>query len=273
MTAKALARIVPKTFSYGTDPQEQLDVYAPTVPKGSPPLKNAPVLFVVHGGGWRNGDKAYPQVVKNKVACWCPRGWIVISINYPLGVDTDPRVDPYTMAVSCAKALAFAQGKAASWGGDPNRFMLMAHSAGAHLASLDLTALELMRNAGARPVMGAVLLDSAAYDVEDLMNDPRHNELYDIAFQDKPLYWKKVSPQARMRSKLCPLLIVYSEQRGEGDMDHAVAFFEKAKGFGTDATLLPVDLPHGELNSLLGEEPLSKYSQDVITWMDAHKRG
>jgi len=262
----------PKTFSYGKDPQQTLDVYPPVLTKGVKASAAAPVLFVVHGGGWRRGDKSYPQVFKNKVDCWCAMGWMVICIDYRLGIDTDPRIDPYEMATDVAKALAFAQGKARSWGGDPDRFMLMGHSAGAHLVALTITAAELFRNAGARPVLGAVLLDSAAYDVVDIMEKP-HVSLYDQAFLDKPMYWRKVSPQARMRAKTPSLLIVYSTKRGEGDMDHAEAFCELAKKYRTDATLLPVDLKHGELNSLLGESPHSEYTNNVIKWIDDRKRG
>lgn len=213
-------------------------------------------------------------MVKNKVKCWLAKGWIVISTNYSLGVKSTPRVDTYSMAEDIADSIAYCQGVVRNYGGDPNRFMLMCHSAGAHLGSLVVTANELLRNAGARAPMGAVLLDSAAYDVVDLMDNPHPNQVYVDAFgPERPMYLRKVSPTYRMNARTVPLLIVYSTQRGEGDMDHAEAFYDKAMQYGTDATLMPVDLSHGDLNGTLGEEPLSKYSQDVITWIDAHKRG
>ena len=39
-------------IAYGTDPAQQFDVYLP------PNVTRAPVLFMVHGGGWDSGDKA-----------------------------------------------------------------------------------------------------------------------------------------------------------------------------------------------------------------------
>ncbi|HEX5489166.1 MAG TPA: hypothetical protein VFX04_08510 [Rhodanobacteraceae bacterium] len=63
---------------YGDGRLEAFDVYAP------PHADNAPVIFIVHGGGWRRGDKSARGVVQNKVAHWVPRGIIVVSVDYPL---------------------------------------------------------------------------------------------------------------------------------------------------------------------------------------------
>jgi len=262
-----MARHTPtKTYTYGkTDPRQQYDVYAPKNAQG------LPVIFHDHGGGWRRGDKAYPQVVDNKVDAFLPEGFIFISNNYPLGIDTDPPVDPYTMARNCANALAHAQSNARMFGGDPNRFILMGHSAGAHLTSLLHTARELARNAGARPWLGSVLIDSAAYNVLDIMEKP-HVPLYDMAFGTNRSFWRKVSPLQRMEGKTAPLLVMYSEQRGEGDMDHAVEFHEVALKYGTDSRILPVDLSHGEMNSLLGSPEQPQYTKRVIDWMKEHSR-
>ena len=72
---------------YGTDPAQRMDVYVPTSPTtGTNSLVasavRAPVIFMVHGGGWRHGDKAMGRVVQEKVNRWVPKGFILISINY-----------------------------------------------------------------------------------------------------------------------------------------------------------------------------------------------
>jgi acetyl esterase/lipase len=33
--------------------------------------QNAPVIVMVHGGGWRIGDKSMRRMVRNKVDYWC----------------------------------------------------------------------------------------------------------------------------------------------------------------------------------------------------------
>ena len=72
---------------YGADPAQRMDVYVPTSPNtGTNSLVasavRAPVIFMVHGGGWRYGDKAMGRVVQEKVSRWVPKGFIFISINY-----------------------------------------------------------------------------------------------------------------------------------------------------------------------------------------------
>ena len=110
---------------YGSDKQQRFDVYGPLE------AKEAPIIFMVHGGACSLGNKAQGAVVENKVARWVPGGFIVISTNYRLLLT----VGPIEQAKDVARALAVAQDKAASWGGDRTKFILMGHSAGAHLGS------------------------------------------------------------------------------------------------------------------------------------------
>ena len=95
-----------RDMAYGSDAAQRFDVYLPPqVPAG------APVLFMVHGGGWRRGDKAMAKVVAHKVARWVPRGIVLVSTNYPL-----LPVPPIDQARAVAEALAAAQARAVHWG-------------------------------------------------------------------------------------------------------------------------------------------------------------
>ena len=97
---------VERDVAYGTDPKQRFDVYIPA--KAS----HAPVLFLVHGGGWRRGDKAARSVVENKVARWTKAGFIVISANYRLL----PAADPIAQAGDLALAVSVAQRRLPTWG-------------------------------------------------------------------------------------------------------------------------------------------------------------
>uniref|UniRef100_UPI0039B64623 alpha/beta hydrolase n=1 Tax=Vibrio vulnificus TaxID=672 RepID=UPI0039B64623 len=68
---------------YGPDPAQRMDVFIP------PGARSAPVILMVHGGGWRRGDKAHGRVVDNKVAHWLPAGAIVVSVNYRMLPEAD----------------------------------------------------------------------------------------------------------------------------------------------------------------------------------------
>jgi len=232
---------VTRNVAYGPQAAERFDVYAP------PHAKNAPVVLMVHGGGWRRGDKAADGVVKNKVARWVPRGFVVISTNYPML----PDARPLDQARYVGTALAFAQRHAARFGASSSRFVLMGHSAGAHLVSLLAAKPSLATAQGAKPWLGTVSLDSAAYDVPAVMQGP-HLGLYDTAFgSDDPAGWVAASPTLQLGARIAPFLGVCSSLRADS-CPATQAFVAKARSFGSRATVLPEPLRHGLINADLG---------------------
>ncbi|MFC5526147.1 alpha/beta hydrolase [Rhodanobacter ginsengisoli] len=244
---------VVRDVAYGSDPRQRFDVYAPAH------ADRAPVILLVHGGGWRRGDKAMPGVIKNKIARWVPRGFIVISTDYRMRPDTAP----LQQARDVARALALAQGRAVEWGGDANRFVLMGHSAGAHLVALLSAEPALARAQGARPWLGTVSLDSGSLDVVQTMRG-RHFPLFDQAFGADPADWLAASPLQQMRGQIVPLLAVCSSRRRDS-CPQADAFVARARSFGSRASVLREDLSHGEINRQLGLP--SDYTSRVETFL------
>ena len=231
---------VARDVAYGPSAQQRFDVYFGSATHA------ARVIFMVHGGGWRNGDKAAPSVVENKVAYWVPRGFVVISVNYRLL----PGTGVLDQARDVASALAAAQKSAPQWGGDPARFILMGHSAGAHLVALIASSPSLAADAGARKWLATVVLDSAALDVVEVMTR-RHFPLYDEAFGTDAAYWRSVSPAQVMKAAPAPLLLVCSTRRSDS-CPAADAFAAKASALGARARVLREDLSHREINVTLG---------------------
>ena len=86
--------LVERDLAYGSDPAQRLDVYRP----GN--AQNAPVIFMVHGGGWARGDKEAAGVVNNKVEHWLPKGYIVVSVGYRLVPQVTPLGGPGHIRVS-----------------------------------------------------------------------------------------------------------------------------------------------------------------------------
>jgi acetyl esterase/lipase len=90
-----------------------------------------PVVVFVHGGTWLSGDKDEPM--NRKAAQNLARnGVVVMVINYRLS----PRVRHPEHAKDVASAFAWAVENAARYRGDPDRIVLVGHSAGGHLAAL-----------------------------------------------------------------------------------------------------------------------------------------
>lgn len=231
-----------RDIAYGPDPRQRFDVYLPAHMVG------APLIFFVHGGGWRRGDKAAPGLMDNKQARWTAAGAVVVSTNYRLL----PDADPLQQARDVALALAAAQSTVARLGGDPDQSVLIGHSAGAHLVALLDASPQLAREAGARPWKGSILLDSAAVDVVAIMS-ARHPPLYDAAFGDDPAQWRASSPTQLLHAAGAPILAVCSTQRRRSCAQNE-AFLQKAARLGTRTQLLREPLSHGQVNRELGDD-------------------
>ncbi|HWG11266.1 MAG TPA: alpha/beta hydrolase [Rhodanobacteraceae bacterium] len=246
--------------AYGSNPLQTFNVYMPKTP-----TQNAPVILMVHGGGWFQGDKADTPVVQNKVKRWLPAGFIFISVNYPLM----PQTNPLQQAQNVAQALAYAQQHAADWGGDPNKFILMGFSAGAHLVSLISAEPSMATSLGALPWLGTVALDSAAYDIPEIMAHS-HPAVYDEAFGTNVDLWNAASPTLQLKSRIAPFMAVCTSQESHlssQDLD----FITKANGLGTQTRLLQVDLTHAEIDADLGLP--SDYTNKVTSFIVALKNG
>ena len=230
-----------RDIAYGADSAQRMDVYLP------PHAQRAPILLMVHGGGWRLGDKDNSGVVDNKVARWLPKGVIFVAVNYRM----IPKADPLAQAEDVARALAKVQELAPAWGGDPANIILMGHSAGAHLVALITAAPEIAAGQGAKPWKGSVLLDSGALDVPAIMT-ARHRPLYDKAFGDDPAKWQAASPVHRLAGPTLPMLAVCRSGGIHESCPANQAFAAKARQLGGRVDVLPMALSHGEINMQLG---------------------
>lgn len=146
-------------YAYGSDPKQRLDLMVPTG------ATKAPLLFFVHGGGWSIGDKAAGEATK---APWANGlGWAFASANYRLV----PQATVEQQAADLANAIAWVRANAAKQGLDPDRIVLMGHSAGAHLVALLGTDTSYLAKAGVplSAIRGIVLLDGAGYDIAQQM--------------------------------------------------------------------------------------------------------
>ncbi|MDY0745325.1 alpha/beta hydrolase [Paucibacter sp. R3-3] len=104
------------------DPASTLDVFPTDVP-------DAPVLVFIHGGWWRVLDKSDHSFV---APVFTEAGAMVVVPNYALC----PRVGIEHIALQLTQAIAWAWRHAREHGGDPNRIVLVGHSAGGHLTAM-----------------------------------------------------------------------------------------------------------------------------------------
>jgi len=128
LPSAAYAQDVKRDIPYA-DPADKLQVLDVYAPQGA---KNLPVVFWIHGGGWQTGDKSKVQI---KPQAFVDRGFVFVSTNYRLL----PTVDMATIVRDVAKSVRWVHDHIAEYGGDPDRLLIMGHSAGAQLAALICT--------------------------------------------------------------------------------------------------------------------------------------
>jgi acetyl esterase len=149
--------VVTKDVAYGPHPRNILDVYKPS--RGGAP---APVVIFVHGGAYVGGDKSY----YGNVTTWFARQNV-------LGINATYRLAPAAKWPAATEDIAgmvkWTRENAARFGGDPNRIVLMGHSAGAtHVANYMFN--KGLQPAGGPGVAGTVLISGRyrlSYDPAD----------------------------------------------------------------------------------------------------------
>lgn len=231
-------------ISYGTHPRQRLDLAA------DDEADRQPILFFIHGGGWAFGDKRQaegekPEFVNNL-------GWAYAASNYRLV----PEVRVEDQATDLARALATLRDEAGKRGLDPDRIVLMGHSAGAHLAALLATDPQYLLAAGVpfEAVRGVVLLDGAGYEVsERITSQGLHQRLYRKAFGEDPKRHRALSPVHQVGGLDAPNWLIFHVARRKESRDQSQALGRSLSARGAQVKVVPLQgETHRSVNRELG---------------------
>jgi len=116
------ARLIASDLAYGPNRRHRLDLYAPSRSAG--PL---PLCIFVYGGGWNAGTRAEYHFAGRTFA---GLGFLAAVLDYRVF----PEVEFPGFVDDLGRAAGWLIAHAATYGGDPNRFVLAGHSAGAYNA-------------------------------------------------------------------------------------------------------------------------------------------
>ena len=113
-------------IEYGTANGKRLllDAYVPPAGEG-----RRPAVVMIHGGGWRVGDKASWRPEAERLAT---KGWVAFSVNYRLD---EPAVFPAEIE-DVQAAVRWVRAHAEEYKVDSARIAAIGESAGGHLAAM-----------------------------------------------------------------------------------------------------------------------------------------
>ncbi len=251
-TAVEVLQDLPYFEGFGADPRRNaLDLYRL---RGA---EAAPVLLFVHGGGWTSGDKGTYGYLGNAFAS---QGYVTVIPNYRLS----PEVQHPVHVRDVARAVAWTYNRIADYGGDPERIVLMGHSAGGHLVALLALDDRYLREQGLSPrILDGVIPISGVYDLNAV---PGFAEV----FGNDPERRRDASPLTYAREgdpPPFPFLILYAQYDIPTLGHQAQVFYRALLAQGADADLSEVpDRDHGSIVAFLGrrEDPAT---QLVVTFL------
>jgi acetyl esterase/lipase len=116
------SRRIAAGLTFGPHARHRLDLYAPRTPEG--PL---PVLLFIYGGGWDSGRREEYSFAGRAFAAL---GFLTAIADYRVW----PEVRYPVFVEDAARAANWLIAHAAEHGGDPGRFVVAGHSAGAYNA-------------------------------------------------------------------------------------------------------------------------------------------
>ncbi len=233
-----------EVVSYGADPRQAADLYVPSPRPGVG--ARPPLAIFIHGGGWRIGDRSR---VAEKPTWFARHGWAFASLGYRLLPDAPVEMQ----ARDLADGIRALRADAARLGFDPDRILLIGHSAGAHLAAL-LSTQDALLGADLAAIRGTILLDGAGYDVPRQMVDagPLAARLYDAAFGQDAARQGALSPINHVGgADVGDWLIIHAADRADSAAQ-STGMATALRGAGRAVQLLAIDGTHRQINVEFG---------------------
>jgi acetyl esterase/lipase len=205
-----------------------LDVYVP------PDRTDFPVVFLVFGGMYRNGEKSRQAYLAQTFA---REGYGVVAINHRISDGSLQQVVFPGHEVDVARAFAWTYRHIAEYGGDPSKIVLLGHSSGAMLVSLLVTDRGYLAAQGLSPevVRGVIGLSAGTYDMRIQFHNPALPDLTDV-FGDLEQFWN-ASPLKYVDGAQPPFLVLYGSNDMPGFAQDSAAFYQALVDHGSQAEL------------------------------------
>ena len=221
------------------DRLEKLDLY---LPKNCNAVEKSPAVLLIHGGGWKEGDKRQAREIEFGMTL-AQNGFVAASINYAL---RSAGRFPQNLQ-DCKNGIRYLRAHADELGIDPNRISVMGGSAGGHLALLVGYTADQPNLAPSQPYPGVSDKVSSVVDFYGISNlatrketdpngkplkiDPLDSATQSI-FGSTPQDWKKASPITYVKRDVPPTLILHGKKDTTVDSDQSQELADALKKTG-----------------------------------------
>ncbi len=211
-----------------------LDLYLPKAP-GSAKI---PCIVVIHGGGWRTGDKTRFAAIAAHLA---EQGFAAACIGYRLL----PEVEFPAPVVDCKAAVRWVRANAAQHGIDPDRLGAIGGSAGGHLVAMLGTSDKETKLEGEGGNPG---VSSRVQAVVAMATPADMTAFAERAKIDKDLA-TLISPVTHVSKDSAPVLLMHGTKDALVPMAQSELLLENYKAAGASAELVKVEgAPHAFWN-------------------------
>ncbi len=223
--------------------QLHLDIYRPAKPG------KHPALMMIHGGGWRSGNKSMEHPMAQRISL---NGYVTVSVEYRLSLEAK-----YPAAIHDIKAaIRFIKDNAEKYGIDTTRIAIEGESAGGQLAMLVAMTHGVEKLEGDAEGSKSSTKVQAVIDVDGIvsflmpgsLNIDRKPDSPDAfwlgcTFAEQPQVWKEASPLFYVGKNSVPALFICSAQpRFHAGRDEMIDILNQNKVYSESYTL--PDTPH-----------------------------
>lgn len=221
------------------------------VPEGNGPF---PMVILVHGGAWTNGDKQ--QFVTPLFAPLTEAKFTWFTVNYRLA----PRY-PFPACVEDVEAaVRWAKLHAADYKGDPARVALVGESAGGHIASL------VALRATPETKVNAVVAFYTPFDMQMRSASAKTKAIFGIKNDaDIARIMREASPLVHVKRGSPPFLLLHGTGDQRVQYEQSVAFQKRLRDHKVPCELITIkNGPHGmsEWDSFD-----ARYKAKMVEWL------
>lgn len=248
MTAPAAGRVTIEervVFGRGGDRELRCDVFTP--PAGA---RNAPGVLLVHGGGWREGDRSQ---LRGYGILLGREGFVCVASEYRLA----PGATWPAQIHDVKAAIRWMRANADRLGIDPDQIVIEGNSAGAHLALMAAGTPNVpeFEGDGGNPGVGTEVAAAIAFYAPAVL-DPSSQVIRDLLGGHDPELARAASPVMYVSPSFPPTMLLH------GNRDDVVPVGESFRMYeALDRAGVPVELhifagePHAfDSGSLLGRQ-------------------